>query len=173
MCCAEYDLDCDCVNDCFKSTDEYRSSILKNSEGVYLVNMCKECLNLHNYYNSVDPTYNELIKFIRTDDTDQMPYSQSFVCIDYAVAVHNNAESMGIRAGVVDLVLCGEDHALNVFNTTDKGIVFIDCTNSGSGWNDDTVVDIVVGEEYIPHALFENGVYYDPMGKVISYEIIW
>ena len=58
----------------------------------------------------------------------------AFVCADFAEAIHNNAEAVGIRAGWVSLTFEGtsEGHALNAFETADRGLVYIDCTNSGS-----------------------------------------
>jgi hypothetical protein len=82
-----------------------------------------------------------LLAFIKADTTDARKYVASgpgaFVCADFAEAVHNNAESAGIRAGWVGLAFQGtkEGHALNAFETTDKGLIYIDCTTSGSPGN--------------------------------------
>ncbi|MCW3138860.1 MAG: hypothetical protein N2V76_10780, partial [Methanophagales archaeon] len=89
---------------------------------------------LVNYKNATDPTWDELITFLQMDDTDEHPYNfSSFVCADFAERLHNNAESSGIRAAwvAVDFEF-GEDHALNAFNTTDKGLVYVDCTRGFS-----------------------------------------
>lgn len=55
--------------------------------------------------------------------------------------MHNNAEAAGIRAGWVSLTFEGtnDGHALNAFETTDKGLVYIDCTNSGSTGSQDAL----------------------------------
>jgi hypothetical protein len=52
------------------------------------------------------------------------------ICADFAETLHNNAEINGIRAGYVSITLSSSTlgHAINVFNTTDKGLVFIDDT---------------------------------------------
>ncbi len=52
------------------------------------------------------------------------------ICSDFAEMLHNNAEIHGIRAGYVSITLAGSTsgHAIDVFNTTDKGLVFVDDT---------------------------------------------
>ncbi len=80
-------------------------------------------------------TYEELIDFILSDPTDEKMYTSWYVCSDFAEEVHNNAESFGIRAAWVGIDF-EEDpigHAINAFETTDKGIVFIDCTGRSLG----------------------------------------
>ena len=57
---------------------------------------------LENNVSAKDPSYKELIQFLKTDQTDTIPYYyDSFVCADFAEAVHNNAEKSGIKAGYV------------------------------------------------------------------------
>ena len=71
-----------------------------------------------------------MVAFILWDATDRNPYTDDYKCGDYAEDVHNIAESMGIRAGWVGIYFVNEDagHACNVFETTDRGLVYIDCT---------------------------------------------
>ena len=106
--------------------------------GAVLVGGDEKPIELVNFPNSVDVSYNELLAFIREDNTDQLPYveralsgdSIPFVCSDFAETVHNNAEAAGIRAGYVgiDWEEGGLGHAVNVFETTDLGMIYIDCT---------------------------------------------
>ena len=113
--------------------------------------------------NATDPTYTELIAFIKEDSTDEKPYwdsawgKASYVCSDFAEDVHNNAEAAGIRAAWVGIDFEGDDegHACNAFEATDKGLVYIDCTGGGferllrghpTSW--DTVVYVETGKEY-------------------------
>jgi len=42
----------------------------------------------------------------------------SFVCADFAETLHNNAEKVGIRVAYVTV---NGIHALNAFDTTDRG----------------------------------------------------
>lgn len=90
--------------------------------------------------DATNPTYAELAAFIRADATDTKAYLEEGliglrnyeprVCADFAEAVHNNAEVAGIRAAWVSLYFeeNHEGHALNAFETTDRGLVYIDCT---------------------------------------------
>jgi hypothetical protein len=77
-----------------------------------------------------NPSWAELFQFLLEDQTDKQTYSySSFVCADFAEMLHNNAEKAGIRAGFVYVNLeGGETHCLNVFETTDRGLIFIDDT---------------------------------------------
>lgn len=80
---------------------------------------------------AINPTWEELISFMAQDQTDQIQYnSTSFVCSDYAERIYNNAEAKGIRAAFVALSFQdgGVPHAMNAFQTTDRGLVFIDST---------------------------------------------
>lgn len=87
---------------------------------------------------ATDPTFDELVAFIQADKTDTNKYvatgPDAFVCADFAEEVHNNAEAAGIRAAWVSLTFEGtkEGHALDAFETTDRGLVYIDCTNGSS-----------------------------------------
>jgi len=83
-----------------------------------------------NYKNATDPTWDELITFLWKDGTDDHFYMNgSFVCADFSEMLHNNAEVSGIKAAWVSVdFVVGDGHALNAFNTTDNGLVYVDCT---------------------------------------------
>ncbi|MFC2035814.1 hypothetical protein ACFLUJ_06815 [Chloroflexota bacterium] len=98
-------------------------------------------IELLNNPNSTNPTYAELVTFLRSDDTDTKLYLekqvgglQPFVCTDFSEAIHNNAEAKGLRAAWVSINFYGEEigHACNAFETTDRGLVYVDCTGSSS-----------------------------------------
>jgi hypothetical protein len=107
-------------------------------DGAVLVNGADQPVVLANNAQAVDVSFVSLLDFIRQDPTDQLTYVERdnpegltpFVCSDFAEMVHNHAESAGIRAGYVSIDwVDGEiGHAINAFNTTDQGLVFIDCT---------------------------------------------
>lgn len=101
---------------------------------------------LVNYKNATDPTWDELIAFLHSDDTDEQPYiDDSFVCADFAEMLHNTAEASGIKAASVGVDFAvGEGHALNAFNTTDKGLVYVDCT---SGFSSPVIAELTDSEE--------------------------
>jgi len=143
-------------------------------------------IELINNPNAKDPSWDELIMFIQSDPTDSKPYILTFywgyVCTDYAEDVHNNAEATGIRASWVgiDFADGGPGHALNAFQTTDKGLVFIDCTEL------DTIAYVKKGKElayidldtdYSPeYSYYEENKQlwpYPPMGVVEDMQIHW
>lgn len=83
--------------------------------------------------SSHDPTWNELMLFLKEDDTDRILYQKDiFDCVDFAERLHNNAEKAGIRAAYVSVVYhdLPKGHAINAFQTSDKGLTFIDCTGA-------------------------------------------
>ncbi len=106
--------------------------------GAVLVGGDNQPIELENNSNAEDVTYESLMEFIKADPSDQYQYiargtsggAIPFVCSDFAEGVHNNAESAGIRAGYVgiDFEGGGLGHAINVFETTDMGTIYIDCT---------------------------------------------
>lgn len=54
---------------------------------------------LQNNKTAVNPTYAQAIQFISQDNTDKIPYTDSFQCGDYAEKVHDNAEAAGYKCG--------------------------------------------------------------------------
>jgi hypothetical protein len=86
---------------------------------------------LENNPGAVDPTWDQVVAFLKADLTDEMEYVASdFMCGSFAQEVHNNAEKAGIRAAWVGIDLAGKQigHAVNAFNTTDRGLVYTDST---------------------------------------------
>ncbi len=121
--------------------------------------------------NLRNPSWLELKAFLLKDDTDEMEYVYPIVvCADFADRLKRNAEEEGWRCSVVSLDMVGytdpynygiasnAGHACNAFETTDRGLVYIDCTGlPASGYNPpncDKIVDVVVGEEYVPISIF-------------------
>jgi hypothetical protein len=111
-----------------------REGYIYSESGAVIVGGDNEPIRLINNKDAVNPTYDELIIFILTDDTNTLPYvkdgPEAFVCSDFAERLHNNAEAAGIKAGWVSIDYADGSvgHALNVFETSDLGLVFIDCT---------------------------------------------
>lgn len=88
-------------------------------------------IHLTNNSSATDPTWQQLMSFLIADKADQKDYNVFlFPCGAFAEEVHNNAEAAGIRAAwvAVDFEDNSERHALNAFETVDKGLVYIDCT---------------------------------------------
>lgn len=135
-----------------------REGYIYSDSGAVIVGGDDEPIRLINSEQADNPSYDELVAFIYSDDTNTMPYikggPEAFVCSDFAERLHNNAESVGIKAGWVSIDYADGSigHAVNVFETSDMGLVFIDCTGELiKTWN---------GEEYIYEDEFEP--YPDP-----------
>ena len=146
-------------------------------------------VQLYDYSSSRDLSYSELLRFLKNDTTDEMAYTPGrFVCSDFAELLQHNAAKAGIRCGFVDLR--GIDHACNAFNTTDRGVIFIDDTSSTERhpYNMDKIVDVENGRPYCPRYLFPEPpvtvnrgyntvtTWWDPpncMGTINSHYIYW
>ncbi|MFC2035744.1 hypothetical protein ACFLUJ_06455 [Chloroflexota bacterium] len=125
-------------------------------------------VNLNNNETARNPTWDELLSFVELDDTDEGAYGFGVqVCADFANELHDNAEKAGIKAAWVALEFedDSEGHALNMFETTDKGLVFVDSVGSipiesiplvndetdispSSSKSNDRIAYVQVGREY-------------------------
>lgn len=136
-----------------------------------------------------NPTWQELKAFIKTDDTDQIEYVYpTMICQDFAERLQRNATLAGLKCAIVAINLTGysdsygygipsdTSHALNAFETTDRGLVYIDCTGlpRGEGSGDaDKIVKVEIGEKYKPKYIFNSdGWSWLSMGVVVSIERI-
>jgi hypothetical protein len=89
-----------------------------------------------------NPTLAELKDFLAADDTSENDYiSGEYVCYDFATDLNNRAEEAGIRAAYVRIRSANWAHALVGFETSDRGIVFIEPQS-------DKKVDVEVGKPY-------------------------
>lgn len=151
-----------------------------NGSGVTVVKLCRnnactvggngKVLTLTNYNNATDPAYDQLVSFLKEDKTDEHPYTNGYVCSDFARTLHNNAEKAGIRSGWVGVRSC--NHAFNVFNTTDRGLVYIDCTGQpGGGAYLDKELNCVVGQPLTGYYLFKDGTV--DMGCAVSSPLVY
>jgi hypothetical protein len=124
-----------------------------------------------------NPTYSELVKFLDYDKTETIKYiPHKFVCADFAQVLHNRAEKYGIKAGWVSVDFTfGEGHACNAFKTVDRGLIFVDCTNSypDKGKSHDKTVHVRVGADYIPKPIHPDNWQYYRMGVVKRYKVYW
>jgi len=75
-----------------------------------------------------DPTWSELKEFLELDDTDTLPYTvNSFDCTGFAITLRDRAWRYGMRCAFVELGFGGgTGHALNAFETTDEGLIYVD-----------------------------------------------
>jgi hypothetical protein len=91
-----------------------------------------------------NPTWSELEEFLRLDDTDTIPYIEdSFDCSGFAITLRDRAWRYGMRSAYVEIGFSeGEGHALSVFETTDKGLIYIDDTEA------DQIAYVEIGQPY-------------------------
>jgi hypothetical protein len=91
-----------------------------------------------------DPSMAELLAFLADDSTELHPaVKYYYMCADYARQLHDNAEALGIRAGVVSIRFNTTYHAADYF-VADGCIVIVD-DSSGV----DKFARAVVGEPYM------------------------
>ncbi len=90
-----------------------------------------------------DPTYYEATRFIFSDKTDGHPYvAGNYTCANFATDFQSNAAKAGLRCGYVTIFFKDMiSHALDCFNTTDNGIVYVEPQS-------DEIVSVKVGEVY-------------------------
>ena len=91
-----------------------------------------------------NPTWAELKEFLKMDDTDTFIYDEEeFDCTGYAITLRDRARELGFRCAFVEIMFyTKEGHALNCFQTTDKGTVFVDTTSN------DGIAYVVVNQPY-------------------------
>ncbi|MCX8155290.1 MAG: hypothetical protein N3J91_02355 [Verrucomicrobiae bacterium] len=104
-----------------------RTIPLRNSAG--------QPVQLRNHPAATNVSLRQLVLFLRTNPVNFATFQPGkFVCTEFAQALHNAAESAGLRAGLVMVDFSrGEGHVLNAFETTDKGVVYVDCTGGMPG----------------------------------------
>jgi len=98
-----------------------------------------------------DPTYDEAIAFINSDETDENVYTPDYVCYDFTADFNTNAFQLGYRCGFVYIEFTDSAHAIACFNTTDGGLIYIEPQN-------DKIVDIAVGQPYLGHSIIRIGI---------------
>ncbi|HEX79039.1 MAG TPA: hypothetical protein G4O19_02665 [Dehalococcoidia bacterium] len=111
-----------------------------------------------------NPTWDELMSFLGQDATDSMLYGPQLLCGGFAEALHNNAERAGIASAFMAINFEeGIGHAINAFNTSDKGLVYIDCTG------DDTHSTHLPGYIYIGDTGSHDTIAYLEIGEPIGH----
>jgi len=119
-----------------------------------------------------DPTYKELKSFIAADKTDANQYIVNvYVCHDFAADVKANAASQKkFRCAYVYMDFNDSAHAIVAFNTTDKGIIYIEPQS-------DEEVNLQVGWHYWTQCVIPKaGTYYNASNyddTVQSFNDIW
>jgi len=115
-------------------------------------------------YTVRDPTYREAIAFISLDQTDRNEYiEEKYICQNFAADVKNNAFQKGYRCGYVSVWFPDSGHAIVCFNTTDRGLIFIEPQS-------DEIMMLTIGKPYWDRSKYLKPSYND---TVISYIIVW
>ncbi len=203
----------------------YYLGLVDTPGGIISGNDCYgDFIILINNAEARNPTYSQLLTFLKDNGTDKFPYQPVFsvisfyygkaedtidldnikdildgvsnpiapkVCSDFAERLHNDAELAGIRAGYVSLELVGytdpaglgipsnTGHSLNVFETVDRGLIFIDSTGSVSDYEplhgELTTTSLKIGEAYNPKFLFPTDwiMPEGQMGIITNIDITW
>ena len=102
-------------------------------------------------YCFTDPTYDEAIAFINSDETDENAYTPDYVCYDFTADFISNADQVGYRVGFVYIEFANSAHAITCFNTTDVGLIYVEPQN-------DEIVDVGVGQIYLGHVIVKMGI---------------
>ena len=91
-----------------------------------------------------NPTWAELKEFLQRDKTDTLSYVKDvFDCGGFSITLRDNAWVEGIRCAYVEISFsAGEGHALNAFNTTDNGVVYVDNTEN------DQIAYVAINQPY-------------------------
>ena len=115
-------------------------------------------------YNIRDPTYQEVLTFIASDQTDKNQYNEeNYTCANFAADFKNHAFEAGYRCGYVLIEFPDAAHSINCFNTTDKGLIFIEP-------QDDNIVSLTIGQPYWNRTIYESPTYND---TIVRYTIVW
>ena len=137
-----------------------------------------------------NPSWAELKAFLLVDDTDKMRYVYpTTVCADFADKLQRNAKDAGWRCAVVSMRVTGYDdpfnygipsntgHACNAFETTDRGLIYIDCTGSSSGigpTHHDRIAQIEIGKKQTNQFIFPTEwIPVDNISIVVSVDVRW
>jgi len=150
--------------------------------GAIMVGADEHFIVLRNNPNAHNPTWAELKAFLENDPTDRHSYMPGkYTCGDFAETLHNDAEAAGIKAAIIAIELkspnmagAGVNHSLNAFETTDRGIMYIDETSSTAGYYADKEANLKVGNDYICVSIFpQQGQLqtWPSMGKVLAIDI--
>jgi len=75
-----------------------------------------------------DPSYQKMRDFLKQDETSEQEYLASeYICVDFAADVKANAAKEEIRCAYVVIEYYeGSGHVIVAFDTTDRGLVYIE-----------------------------------------------
>lgn len=115
-------------------------------------------------FNIRDPTYQEALQFIASDQTEQNQYNEeTYTCFEFVADFEANAFQVGYRVGFVFIEFVDGAHSIVAFDTVDKGLIFIEP-------QDDEIVTLTVGQTYWDRIIYEPPDYND---IIIRFVVIW
>jgi hypothetical protein len=111
-----------------------------------------------------NPTYAQAMQFVFSDKTDSQAYVVSeYNCANFSADFQANARRAGFDCGYVTLFFTDSSiHALDCFNTTDRGTIYVEPQT-------DELVTLAVGEVY-------TGAIWNLQGQnvtVIGFSVKW
>lgn len=106
--------------------------------------------------------YNEVLQFIYSDDTD-LNHNEDYTCFNFAADVKSNAYDKGYKCGLVYIEFPSGAHAIVVFDTIDKGLVYVEPQT-------DEIVRVEIGRPYWDRDNYLPPTYDD---TIIYFAIVW
>jgi hypothetical protein len=118
-----------------------------------------------------DPTYAAMQSFMNSDKTNQNTYNvNTYNCVNFSADVIANAVKQHIRCAFINIDFPGTTgHAIIAFNTTDKGMVYIEPQT-------DEIVNLKVGTHYWQSVIPRPGYYYPQPAyddTVSRFVVVW
>ena len=118
-----------------------------------------------------DPTYAAMQTFLTSDKTDQNTYNATtYNCVNFSADVIANAAKLNIRCAYISIDFPGTTgHAIVAFNTTDKGMVYIEPQT-------DEIVQLKVGVHFYQSVIPKPGYYYPAPNyddTVSRFVVVW
>lgn len=106
--------------------------MLLNQDREYMVDSKGTPIVVRSIWEVHNPTFQQVVDFARNSKISDIPYEPGkFMCTEYAMLTREKAREQGMRCGIASLQYSrGIGHAMCVFHTTDKGLVFLDLTGS-------------------------------------------
>jgi hypothetical protein len=117
-----------------------------------------------------DPTYDQMVKFLETDKTDQNTYNiKTYNCQNFCADVITNAAKQGVRVAYVSIDFKDSGHSIIAFNTLDRGLIYIEPQT-------DEEVDLTAGKYFYQLVKAKPGYYYPTPSyddTVVRFVVIW
>jgi hypothetical protein len=115
-------------------------------------------------YDIRDPTYQEALRFITLDQTDKNQFvNYTYTCDNFASDFKNNAFKADLRSGYVRIDFPDSAHAIIAFNTTDRGVIFVEPQS-------DRIITLTIGQPYWNRTAYLPPTYND---TVVRFIIVW